>query len=153
MLKKLIIKCLISMDRSNLDLCKLHLSGLIKQLHIVDELQKVQKRIGKKRKLQDEYEEPQDGDDLEKKKIHHTRSKSLKSYKKGQEIESLKEKELKLNEDLQNRRRENNLLISLVSLQNKPVLETAEIRPFLKRMASGCGCYTGTCPGPLFCNY
>ena len=137
---------------NNHDLLISHLNGLKKELHISDNLKKVQKEIGKKRKLEDEYEEPQDGNDLEKKKIHHTRSKSLKSYKKGQEIDSLKEKELKLNEDLQNRRRENNLLISLVSLQNKPVLETAETRPFLKRMASGCGCYTGT-PGPLFCNY
>lgn len=141
------------MDKDNHDLFKLHLNGLIEQLHIIDKLQKVQKEIGKKRKLEDEYEEPQDGNDLEKKKIHHTRSKSLKSYKKGQEIDSLKEKELKLNEELKDKRQENNLLISQVSSQNISVSTNAESQPFLKRMASGCGCFTGTCPGPIFCTY
>lgn len=142
------------MDRSNLDLCKLHLIGLIKQLQIVDELQKVQKRIGKKRKFQDEYEDPQrTHNDSQEKKLLYPCSKSLKKENKGEEISSLKEKKLKLKEDLQNMRRENNFLISLVSHQNKLVLETAENRSILKRMASGCGCFTGTCPGPLFCNY
>ena len=141
------------MDRNIHDLLISHLNGLKEELHISDNLKKVKKEIGKKRKLEDEYEDPQGGNDSQEKKVVYTCSKSLKTENKREEIESLKEKELKLNEDLQNKRRENNLLISLVSLQNKPVLETAETRPFLKRMASGCGCYTGTCPGPLVCTY
>ena len=107
---------------NNHDLFIFHLNGLIKQLHISDEIQKIEKEIGKKRKLEDEYEET---------KVNPTRTKSLKLYKKGQEIESLKEKKLKLNEDLQNTRRENNFLISLVSHQNKPVLLVPESRQFL----------------------
>ena len=126
------------MDRNNLDLCKLHLNGLIKQLHIVDELQKIQKEIGKKRKLENEYAEPQGGNDSQEKKVLYPCSKSLKKENKDNELDSLKKKKLKLNEDLQNMRRESNVLISLVSHQNKLVLETTENQLNLKRMASGC---------------
>ena len=124
------------MDDYTFELVMSHLNGMRTKINTIGDIKQVQNEINKKRKREDEYEETKDSNHLEE-----TR----------QEIKILTEKELKLKDDLKNTDRENNLLLSLVSIENKLGLVVPETQLTLRRMASGCGCYTGTCPGPLMC--